>query len=236
MVLSLLAVSALAVIAGEEPPETEEPADTEDAPPRVQEEEEQIRLPAAGHAPLGSTGLQVAIRTGVSFPVGDISRGPTRALADRFAARVPIVVDFGVKPIPELFVGGYGGVAWGAGAASCGGCAAWGFRIGLEAIVYLLPRSRVNPWLGYGVGYDSSFLRAGGVTQSVSGIDFANVTLGMDVRVSRAVGLGPYFEAALGSFGSQSFSERGSAVRDGDIAERAVHGWLSVGARLVFEP
>jgi len=180
------------------------------------------------------------------LPAGTAESG--RPQSDAFAWQVPAVVEIGAKPIPELFVGATAGFAWGPVAgtldAACRAeglsCASNAYRVGLEAILYLLPSRRLDPWVGYGIGYESTTLAyAKGRTstsESYSGIELAHLMAGMDVRISRSVGIGPLVDVALGMYTGHSqdrTATRAPAERDVD---GTVHAWVTLGARLVLFP
>jgi len=123
-----------------------DPAPTPTQPPVVQQ-----ATPAAepttegpvdehkGGIPPARTGFQIALRTGVAVPLGKIDEGSK--MSDTFTPQVPIIADIGVKVIPELFLGGYIGIAVGGVGdtikTACDAvnvdCMSVGFRFGIEA-------------------------------------------------------------------------------------------------------
>ena len=140
--------------------------------------------------PATRIGFQMAIRTGYSVPFGKAFDGPKGDMSDNFSGQVPIFVEVGGKPIANLFVGGYfglniGGVA-GATQKTCdtlrATCVAVGVRIGAEIQYHFLPDRAVNPWIGYGIGYE---VAAQGIsapghdeTDSLTGFEFARLSSG----------------------------------------------------------
>ena len=138
----------------------------------------------AGEPPRAQTGFQMAFRTGASLPAGDISDGD--GLSDAFGWQMPLLVEIGAEPIPWLFVGRYAGAGFGGVAPSferqCAGvvvsCSSRSLRIGIEGIVHLLPAGWADPWVGYGIGYESTTLigeaNKAFSTQSVSGLELAH--------------------------------------------------------------
>ena len=119
-----------------------------------------------GGIPPARTGFQIALRTGVAVPLGKIDESGN--MSDAFTPQVPIIADIGFKPIPQLFLGGYVGIAAGGVGdsfkKSCDAvgvdCLAVGGRIGIQAQFHILPEARWNPWLGYGLGYAAATRRA----------------------------------------------------------------------------
>jgi hypothetical protein len=199
-------------------------------------------------APNERTGFQMALRTGLSVPFGDAVKG--FELSDFSSVQVPLLVDLGGKPIPELFLGGYIGPSFGGAGgqtakqcdASNASCVGVSFRLGLEAQVHLMPQSFTNPWLGYGIGVESiaigtSSSRSSTATSGLSGVELAHFMGGLDLRLSRVFGIGPFVDVALGRYSTVHFDDGGvSRSFDIDSADRTTHGWVTLGARFVFFP
>ncbi|HYQ41777.1 MAG TPA: hypothetical protein VER11_07410 [Polyangiaceae bacterium] len=196
---------------------------------------------AQAETPKARTGFQMDIRTGYSVPLGSYQNG--LKLSDVSSGQVPILLDIGAKVIPELFVGGYFGLSFGgAGGAAKDACNAQsadcvtvGFSFGAEAQYHILPAGLANPWVGYGLGFQSLGLgrSIGGnsTTTTATGFEFARFMGGVDFRVSRVFGVGPFVDFSMASFSSLSV---GSASVG--IDETATHEWLTLGARFVFFP
>jgi hypothetical protein len=53
----------------------------------------------------------MALRTGYSVPLGSVTEN--LSMSDSVSGQVPILIDIGGKPIPNLFVGGYLGLGFG---------------------------------------------------------------------------------------------------------------------------
>ena len=205
---------------------------------------------APGEPPLARTGFQLAFRVGPSMPFGKASGSARDRQASTFAWQLGPVVEIGAKPIPELLIAAYAGFTFGdAGGAVDDECFAFSLscdarttRFGLQVAVSLLPARRLNPWIGYGFGYESSTLTLTSsnkrtTTQSLSGVEFAHFLAGLDVRVSRVIGIGPFIDVALGSYGDVEINPPlTNGVRNITLDDQAVHGWVTIGARLVFFP
>ena len=58
---------------------------------------------------------------------------------------------------------------------------------------------------------------------------------GVDFRLSRVFGLGPFVGFSLGQY-SRAHVEVNNTSQDNDIPETAMHQWLTVGLRTVFFP
>lgn len=202
---------------------------------------------AAAETPAERVGFQMDIRTGYAIPTGDatgdIGDGQGVKMSDAASGQVPLMVNIGAKVIPMLWVGGYVGFGFGGAAGeladNCnengGSCSALGLRLGAEVQVHFIPAGDVNPWLGYGIGYESlSFSRSGGAsdnTTTLSGWEYAHFMGGVDFRISRVVGLGPVVDFSLGQYDEISNEDLSL-----DIDNTAMHSWITLGVRVVFFP
>lgn len=201
-------------------------------------------------APLGRRGFQMAFRTGVSIPLGDIEKDSP--MSDGFGPQVPLIIDIGGKPIPQLFIGAYLGIAFGGSTGriseACDrgnySCVAVGFRIGAQIQYHILPAAKLNPWIGYGIGYEAVGL--GGsrddnnkFSAAVGGVEFAHLMAGLDFRLSKGFGIGPFADFAIGQYSKATFetTTNGNTVKtDGDIRDTAIHQWLTLGAKFTIFP
>lgn len=211
--------------------------------------------PPANGAPPARVGFQMALRTGYAVPMGK-ARGGTNAdgstngfaMSDGFSGQVPIFIEIGGKVIPNIFVGGYLGLGFGGAAGqfdtlcSQGGltCVTVGLRLGAEIQYHVLPGEKTNPWLGYGFGFESVAIgmSASGqtFTDSFSGLEFAHLMGGVDFRLSRVFGIGPFVDFSLGQYTSYHVEAPGIGSQDGDVQTTAMHEWLAFGARGTFFP
>ena len=161
-------------------------------------------------------------------------------MSDLLGVQFPFTVDIGAKVIPNLFVGAYLGSSVGlpsgdlADVCDFAGkdCLAYGLRLGIQAQYHILPAGPVNPWLGYGLGFESlgRTVSKDGATSSTSigGFELARFMAGVDFRVTPLFGVGPFVDLSLASFSSVSNGAK--------INEKAMHEWLTLGARFVFFP
>jgi hypothetical protein len=218
----------------------------------------QEALPSSNNAPPARTGFQMALRTGYMVPMG-AARGlnpnpgpgpsPTEfAMSDGFSGQVPIFIEIGGKVIPNLFVGGYFGLGFGGAAGQIdtdckqlgATCAAVSVRFGAELQYHILPAGAVNPWLGYGFGFESIALgiSQGGQTwtDSFGGLEFGHFMGGLDFRVSRVFGIGPFVDFSVGQYTKVHVEGPGLPTTDADIQTKTTHEWLAFGARGTFFP
>lgn len=210
-----------------------------------------IGLPSAALAepPKAKTGFQMALRTGYSVPFGQLAKD--NDLSDFSSGQVPLIVDIGGKIIPHLFLGGYIGFGFGGPGGKQADlcdrdnstCFGLGLRFGAEAQVHFIPDGFTNPWLGYGIGFESLALGVDNarsddvVAAGVGGWEYAHFMGGVDFRLNRIVGIGPFVDVSLGSYRTVSY-DNGNTTRSADIddADRTMHGWATFGVRVVFFP
>jgi hypothetical protein len=166
-----------------------------------------------------------------------------------FNAQVPILVEAGAKVHPLVFLGGYAAIAPGGTSATfgdaegCGAsgrsCSALGFQIGAEVQVHLRPEGRIDPWVGYGLGYETDTATAshggGHFSENFNGFQLARFAAGADVRVSRTFGVGPFLGLDFGSY-AHEHQEANNTTVDQSIPSTALHEWLTLGVRGVLFP
>lgn len=212
--------------------------------------------PASGGGRPAHTGFQMAFRTGAAFPLGKATQQRGDSLARRYSWQWPLQIELGAKVTPNVHVGGYFTMAFGAEGDDAAieeycddddsnlendiGCSALGLRLGVHAQYHFRPDQTVNPWLGYGIGFESTTQvlqdRPRGYEESTtaSGITYAKLDAGLDFRLP--VGLGPYLETAFGRFTKSSTNINGNKTFSGSIDDRAWHAWFTLGVRLVLFP
>jgi hypothetical protein len=201
-------------------------------------------------------GFQAAFRTGLLFPVGDATSRPNDTLASRYAWQVPIAVDLGMRFAEHYFVGGYLGIGFGSTGSdarlerACSDddedfdndivCSAVTLRAGVEVQYNFRPDQRLNPWVGYGFGFEAASAKlsdhALGYEETVtsSGLTYAQLSAGFDMR--HAVGFGPFLEAAVGGYRRVTTDSGAALTTSRPIDDQALHVWLMLGFRLVVNP
>ena len=63
---------------------------------------------------------------------------------------------------------------------------------------------------------------------------------GVDFRITRVFGIGPFADFALGQYSGASLKlsapGRPTVDKNGDLANTALHQWLTLGVRVTFFP
>ena len=151
-------------------------------------------------------GLQVGARVGYALGTGVVYSG--LKLSDSSNGALPIIVDVGWRALPQLYVGLYGQFApvfTKTNPVSCPSgfdCNAQDWRFGLQADYHFVPRSRIDPYIGIGGGYEVLHTTVSGpvavptplgvatgnahVSVVDRGWEFVALTLGFDGRVDPA--------------------------------------------------
>jgi hypothetical protein len=168
-------------------------------------------------------------------------------MSNIFSGQMPIMLDIGGKIGRHWFLGGYVGLGLGGTAGdfatlcsdASATCVAISFRIGTIVEYNFLPSGRVNPWLGFGAGMEYNTVSMSGSNGSGSitgiGVEIAQLLAGVDFRLSRGFGIGPYIAFSVGTYVKLSVDDNGT-VTDAPIDTPGWHGWVTIGARMTFFP
>ena len=195
--------------------------------------------------------------TALLFPFGEASAGRGDTLGARYGWQwMPLEVGLGAKVIDQLYFGGYLNVGWGLEGgdlhteAHCEAgndaiddvsCSAVSVRLGLEVRYTFTPADSMSGWLGYGFGMTTgsqTISDAGrySETSSAQGLELARLTGGLDFRLSRGFGLGPFAMVSFGRYTHQKTEINNVVTFSGSIDEPAVHAWGALGLRMVAFP
>jgi hypothetical protein len=182
-------------------------------------------------------GFQLALRTGFSAPLGSIGNGTK--LARTFGDEVPLVLEVGAKIQRHIFVGG----SFGFGVGGCNEtpeCTALTARLGPEIIVDVLPSSKVDPWIGYGIGFEYA-QASSNPSATYRGWELGHFMAGVDFRFSEVFGVGPFADLSLAEFTHGSIDVADVTGGGGAIAQdvgldHSLHEWLTLGVRFVIFP
>jgi hypothetical protein len=194
----------------------------------------------------------------MAIPIGKASGVQGDALNERYASQFVLETELGAKATEALFVGAYLGFGFGAEGRDtrienfCDDddgdgnndieCSVVSLRLGAMARWSFSPAESINPWLAYGIGFESQSQsindRIVGRRESTtaSGIEFARLSAGLDWRPGKTFGFGPLLEASLGTFTDTSTEVNGETTFEGDIEDSAIHTWATIGMRGVFFP
>jgi hypothetical protein len=244
------------------PAEAAPPVATAPAPPAgavaapVQPADGRAPREASGPPPRpAASGFQAAFRTGLLVPFGEASGKGNDSLGRRYAWQIPFAIDLGARFAESFFAGVYLGFGFGSTGSdaklenACDDddedgendivCSVWTLRAGIEGNYSFSPAGNVNPWVGYGIGYEASIAsytdREQGYSETTtsSGITWAQLSAGIDFR--KAVGIGPFLEVSIGEF-RKTTTEIDDETFRLPMNDRALHAWIMIGGRLVTNP
>jgi hypothetical protein len=202
------------------------------------------RDPAA--PPPARRGFQMALRPGIAVPLGSAQKNVSQS--DVFGSQFAVAADLGVKLNENFFVGGYIGLGFGGAGgvtadqcdAAKASCSALSARIGAQVHYHLIPQGKINPWVGYGIGFESSgtsrTVNGLAVSTTRTGFEVAHLMGGADFRISKDFGVGPVVDFSIGRYSKASVSGLSAAAGSNDITDGAWHEWLTLGARLTIFP
>ncbi len=200
--------------------------------------------PAYADRPVFVPHLEVALRGGVASPGGMAAGGvPMR---DLFGDQLTLGVDVGVRATPHVYMGLFaeGGLGLGGDVvdASCRGagadCGAASGRIGAAIHYHFTPYAPIDPWIGYGVALSGATVNGedafGTFEQTYTGVEYAKLMAGVDMRLAGRTSLGLYAEWSTGVFSQVQAKENGAVVDTGSVADTTTHSWFTIGPRLTF--
>lgn len=191
------------------------------------------------------TGLELGLRAGYGVPRGDYAKD--FSLSKEASGQLPVMLDLGLRVLPQLYAGLY----FQYGLASQGDnvrdncdkasldCSLRGYRVGLN-VHYHFNRATFAPWVGVGAGYEwLSIERSKGnarLSETLSGLEVVNLSLGLDYKLSQAFRLGPFFTATVAQYSYLKAKGEnvpsGSAVSgDYEDDQKAYHQWFFFGLR-----
>ncbi len=186
-------------------------------------------------------GFQMALSFGYSIPFGEVDASLSQSKF--ISSDLPLMLEMGYKATPHIYFGGYVGYGFADGGrmvdelclSSSVTCSSSTLRIGFNVQYHIFPAEKVNPYIGFGMGYESASFTAsgpGGTAEVIArGFEIARFTAGADFRTNSVVGFGPYVNLGLGTYTSLD-----DGYRSVPIADAQFHGWYTVGVRMTLFP
>jgi hypothetical protein len=198
--------------------------------------------PAVQSSNRNATKFEAALRVAFSLPFGMTANGDV-SLSDAASFTIPIGVDVGVRLGGILFLGGYFQYGFfgspGATACSSASCSSNTVSVGVEFLFHPLGNAAVDPWFGFGSGWEWLNFNASGPggtgSAQYSGWEFVNLQVGLDFAIGSLLKLGPYAAFSVGQYSSVRVTLNGGSA-SGDVTDKALHEWLSFGVRFSVLP
>jgi hypothetical protein len=191
----------------------------------------------------GPTGVDLGARVGYAIPFGGLD-GNRGSLGGWVSGAVPVIIEAGYRFDRRFSVGPYFQIAFaqvknntntGCGAGS--DCSGWIVRAGVQGLYHLNLASRIEPWVGLGLGYEyttySGTIGNIGFSGTASGWEFVNLQVGGDVPLGQGMAVGPFIGFTLARYDSIS-GTLGDLTGSSDLTNPTLHEWLLIGARFVF--
>lgn len=206
------------------------------APARADERDERDEAAQAPTPELPKpSGLRLALRTGLALPLGQAFTA-SGLMSDTITASVPVRLDVGYRFARHFYAGGAAQIATiiPNGCPSGSSCSGTDVRFGLMVAYHARPTRTVDPWLGAGVGYEildvSRSVGGSSVDISARGIEVLDLELGVDLRPTRSLRLGPVLSSSIGKY--TRVAVNGTPTADFDTA---THAWVMLGFRGAFD-
>lgn len=211
---------------------------TEPMPDGPSSTEAEATSPAAE----GPSGVEIGLRAGYALPLGDAESGSS--MSDAFSGMVPLQLDLGYRVNGNWFAGAYFQYGFAFVKDGCAGsgvsCSASDLRFGIQAQYHVMPTAAFDPWVGLGIGYEilhislSDDASGASGSESLSGLEFANLSIGGDYHLSPTFSVGPVIQLTVAQYMNASISAGDTDV-SGSIDNKGMHMWLSFGLRGVFD-
>jgi hypothetical protein len=187
--------------------------------------------------PLGAPrdAFEIDVNAGYTQGFGAIKAGPSGAVSDVARGGIGVGVGFGYRATPEVGFGltsQYQELA--PAATQAVGTRVRGVAIGLEGKFHLRPYERIDPWLSVGAGYRMLWIAPEGPNNNVlqHGFELARAQVGLDVRVSRDVALGPVIGGDVNLFVARNPE---GPTGDTVISDKKVNTFLFAGVQGRFD-
>lgn len=169
--------------------------------------------------PAQQRGFQMDVRGGYVHPFGKFARDARYGTAR--SAFVEVAA--GGRVHPRIYLGGFARIAD-------------VIQFGGEAIYYMRPAARVNPWVGAGVGAEATSISNSPFSGSSTFVGpFGRITAGVDARINHYFGIGGFIGGGLGQFTSVTIRSNDTTT-DHSIRRKSFHGDLSIGVRFILFP
>jgi hypothetical protein len=201
-----------------------------------------------GSAESGGThaSLEAGGRLGIGVPLGNVDGLTVDTLGATVGLLFPLWLDMGVRIARRLYVGPYFAVGLGttgdainAGNTYCQSCYILDTRLGLNVHYHLRPNAEADPWFGLGSGYEwlqiTTMARGASSSAGISGWEIVDAQLGVDFAMQPTVRIGPFASFSVAQYEPVAVYVYGVSKGFYYLPPAALHEWLMVGIRAVFD-
>lgn len=180
-------------------------------------------------------GVRFGARSGFAIPAGT-TFGGSGPLSDTVTGYLPVRADAGLRIFDHLYVGALAQLA-DLLPKACPAevqCSGSDMRFGAMLAFHVRPRRLLDPWIGAGMGYEIMSVKrtsaANDLRLTARGIELLDLELGVDLRSTSRLRLGPLLSGSLGRY--TSIELNGRETRD---FESTLHGWAMAGLRGMYD-
>ncbi|WP_404364114.1 hypothetical protein ACIHQR_28560 [Corallococcus coralloides] len=266
--LSLAAALGIATSAGAQEPEPQTETETTTTTTTMSSEEMAKPVKPQGRiGPQFAVSGNVGFGLGYVYTNGQAPSGGLEDLKITQSAKIsfPIIAELGFRVTPRFYLGVWGSwepVLTKTNELSCPegfSCDTFQWRVGPEVRYHIRPDASFDPWIGLGVGLEILKSHVEGDTQvqvapgvflpthvdthvTDRGPTIARLTLGGDLRLTRALAVGPIISASVGQYtvrtGTQTLDITGVGSRDQGLTpvDDGFHALFTIGIRVAFLP
>jgi hypothetical protein len=147
--------------------------------------------------------FELDVETGYSQGFGGLDARPNAAMATVARGGLGVGIGLGFRATPEFSIAGtfqYQELA--AAPEQPQGTRVRGAGVGVEGKLHVRPYDRIDPWVGLGTGYRMLWIvpEGPGNNELNHGLELARAKVGLDIRVSRDVALGPVIGGGVNLF------------------------------------
>lgn len=177
--------------------------------------------------------FEIGFSPGYTQGFGRIA-GETRRLQETTDAGFGATLGLGWRATPHWHVGWTGQFqALGADASMPSGTGVRGILTGLDATYHAMPYQRLDPWIQAGAGYRMLWISPRSEPAArYNGVELGRVALGLDVRVSPDVALGPFVGADFDMFLSEAPGGGRATI---NLSEKRVSSFVFAGIQGRFD-
>ncbi|NOK09040.1 hypothetical protein [Corallococcus exercitus] len=268
--LSLAASLGVATSAGAQEPEPQTESETTTTTTTTKTTQQELSEAMRPEGPMGlefAVSGNVGFGLGYVYTNGQAPSGGLEDLKITDSAKVsfPIIAELGFRVTPRFYLGVWGSwepVLTKTNDLSCPegfDCSTYQWRIGPEVRYHIRPGASFDPWIGLGVGLEilKSHVEGDTQVQAAPGVfvpahvdthvtdrgpTIARLSLGGDVRVTRALSVGPVITASVGQYtvrtGTQTVDITGLGSRDQGLTpvDDGFHALFTLGLRFAVLP
>lgn len=162
--------------------------------------------------PAADNALELTLATSYSRGAGDLG-GQLPSAEDVAGPGSGLVASIGWRATPNLSIGGYLSMS-ALGASGSWTKTAVALAAGLKADWHFRPAASIDPWISVGTGVKAMEIdKSAGFdrTRTLTGLELANVQVGVDYRINSHVALGPVIGASATRFDHQYFDKMSDA-------------------------